>query len=364
MTPADFFAQQSPASALKSEIVVKYLVAWVRVVSLGTGRHVVYFDPFCGPGRYRDGSLSTPLLVIEAVSRDTNLNAKLLTVFRDADESYCKALRENIAAFPETRNLHHPPVVFCEEVNETLAKHFAETPLSPTFAFLDPMGFKGVTLDLVDSLIRNWGCDCLFFFNYNEVNRWLKAPGVAPHIDALFRSARAEALRSAVLGLRSGAREKLVLDTLKEGILDGPAEYVQTFRFMNQTGSRTSHYLVFATKVFKGYEIMRDVMARASSYSQGGVPTYVYTPKPPEASLFDSLVFEDFKDDLVGHFAGKTLTVRNAFEKHSVGKRFVLPNYKRALLDLERAGRIEANPPADNRPKNTMGDDVAVRFPR
>jgi three-Cys-motif partner protein len=360
----NFFKSQTPASALKSGIVVKYILAWGTVVAPSAGDHLVYFEPFCGKGKYDDGSESTPLLVLRAAASHRQLRRKLITIFRDIEEEHCRVLKQHIADLPEARRLGHYPVVICEEVDSALARHFATTPLSPTFAFLDPIGFKGVSLELVDSLIKDWGCDCLFFFNYNEVNRWLRAPGVAPHIDALFREARAEALRSVVSGISSVRRESLVLDALRAGVLDGPADYVQTFRFMNPSGSRTSHYLVFATKSFKGYEIMRDVMAKASSYTQDGVPTYVYTSKPPAPSLLDRLVLEDLKDDLAARFAGQDVTVRQVFETHSVGKRFVLPNYKWALRELESGGRVAATPPAEMRRKNTLADETRIRFPR
>jgi three-Cys-motif partner protein len=364
--PADkgFFREQREASAIKGDIVAKYLVAWGFVVAPRAGDRVVYFDPFAGPGRYEDGNKATPIVVLEAAAGHPQLKKKLISVFRDVSKEHCEALRKNIRDASGIDDLSHPPVVICEEADLGLASHFSQQDLRPTFAFLDPCGFKGVTLDLVNSLIKDWGCDCLFFFNYNEVNRWLAHEGVAIHIEALFGAARAERLRAEANGLRPAQREELVLGTLKAGLLAGPGEYVHSFRFMNTKGSRTSHYLVFVSKSFKGYEIMRDIMAKASSYKQGDVPTYVYTPRIPRPSLFDALILEDLKADLVREFAGQRLAVRELFERHSPGRRFILPNYKTVLRQLEAEGRVDAAPAADKRKRNTLGDDVVLIFPR
>jgi len=54
--------------------------------------------------------------------------------------------------------------------------------------------------------------------------------------------------------------------------------YVLPFRFKNAR-SRTSHYLNFVSKHFKGYEIMKDIMARKnSSAAHQGVLSFEYDP--------------------------------------------------------------------------------------
>ena len=53
------------------------------------------------------------------------------------------------------------------------------------------------------------------------------------------------------------------------------------FRFKMADADRTSHYLVFVSKKFLGYEIMRGVMANASSTKVDGVASFEYDPRPP-----------------------------------------------------------------------------------
>jgi three-Cys-motif partner protein len=63
-----FFKESKDQSRVKAEIVAKYFWAWAKVVIPATKRQgagkVAYIDLFAGPGRYKDGAKSTPLLVL------------------------------------------------------------------------------------------------------------------------------------------------------------------------------------------------------------------------------------------------------------------------------------------------------------
>jgi hypothetical protein len=69
---------------------------------------------------------------------------------------------------------------------------------------------------------------------------------------------------------------------------------------------------------------------------------------------------------LLSEFAGKTLTMKEIFEQHNIGRRFISSNYKQALLSLEQQGKISTDPPADKRRQRkgirTFADDVIVTF--
>jgi len=63
---------------------------------------------------------------------------------------------------------------------------------------------------------------------------------------------------------------------------------------------------------------------------------------------------------LLDKFGGKTMLMKEIYEQHHVGKRYVAKNYKDALSKLETQGKIIANP--NKRRKGTFGDDVKVSF--
>ena len=77
----------------------------------------------------------------------------------------------------------------------------------PSLVFLDPWGYKGLSLDLVDGTTKDWGCDTILFFNYNRVNMGLNNPAVVERMTAIFGAERFRVLRQKVTRLASLKRE-------------------------------------------------------------------------------------------------------------------------------------------------------------
>ena len=83
---AHFFTEQSEPSAVKATIVSKYFGAWAKVM-MGRPRveNMNYIDLFAGPGRFEDGKMSTPLMVLEQAIADDRLRERLVAIFNDLD---------------------------------------------------------------------------------------------------------------------------------------------------------------------------------------------------------------------------------------------------------------------------------------
>jgi hypothetical protein len=171
-------------------------------------------------------------------------------------------------------------------------------------------------------------------------------------------------------GLNAADREFAIVEEIAEALKALGGKYVLPFTFRTEKGTRTSHHLIFVSKAFKGYEIMKEIMAKQSTASDQGVPSFSYNPADQRFPLLFELTspLDDLLKMLLRDFAGNTLSVRQVYERHSVGKRYVLKNYKDALRQLEAAGRIKADPPAAERPirkgERTFADSVIVAFPK
>src|SRR5262245_11478762 len=143
-------------------------------------------------------------------------------------------------------------------------------------------------------------------------------------------------------------------------------KYVLPFRFRDENGKRTSHHLIFVSKSFRGYAIMKEIMAKESSRADQGVPSLEYSPADERFPMLFSLTrpVEALADDLRQKFAGKTLLMKQIYEAHNMGTPYIASNYKDALLRLESEKRIIAIPPVDKRPKRkgalTFGDRTVV----
>lgn len=365
-----FFDEQAEQSQIKAEIVSDYFFAWAKVIIASQKRYghedrIAYIDLFAGPGRYKDGALSTPALILQMAIEQPDFCQRLVTMFNDKDEKNVASLDATLSGLPGIERLKYEPKIYTGEVGEELVKRFETKNLVPSFLFVDPFGYKGLSLRLVQSVLKNWGCDCVFFFNYNRINAGLGNKGVEDHLNALFGKDRADKIRGHFKQklLQPYEREAYIVDEMRQALEELGGRFVLPFRFRNPAGTRTTHHLFFVTKDFKGYEIMRDIMYK-HSHKEQGVAKFEYNPADARwPSLFDFLrPLEDLEEMLLTEFAGKTIEVRALFEKHSVGKPFVIRNYKEVLMRMEQEGKIQANP--SKRRKGTMADHVRITFPK
>jgi hypothetical protein len=253
------------------------------------------------------------------------------------------------------------------EIDPQTIREFKGMNLIPSLVFLDPWGYKGLCLELVNALIKDWGCDCIFFLNYLRVNMAIENELFRPHVDAIFGKSRADDLRKILPRLPPLEREQKLLEGLMCALTETHGKYVLKFRFISPEKDRTSHYLFFVTKGFRGYVIMKEIMAKSSSSTVQDVPTFEYEPSGKAKQL--SLAFlqtqpiDDLATSLPRDLAGQTLTMQEIYEKHSVGTQYVKRNYRTVLMQLEKEGKITTEPSSEARRKNTFSETVKVSFP-
>ena len=372
MTSYSFFDESRQQSQIKSAIVARYFKAWARVITASQNKRrqyaehkIAYVDLFAGPGRYSDGTISTPLLVLNEAIQDEVQRERLVTIFNDKDENNTNSLSEAIKQLPGVHTLKYQPQIYTYEVGEDIVKVFEDIKLVPIFLFVDPWGYKGLSLWLVKSVIKDWGCDCIFFFNYSRINMGLSNRAVREHMNALFGTEQVDELRTRLSSLGPKERELAIVETLCQALRNLGPKYVLPFCFKDDHGSRTSHHLIFVSKAFKGYEIMKEIMAKESTFPKQDVANFEYNPIDADVSGQQQLLFELSRplDDLGGmllqEFAGQTLTMDQIYKQHNVNRPYIKKNYKGVLRKLEVQERITTTPHR----KGTFGDQVEVTFP-
>lgn len=366
----DFFEGQEAQSRLKSDIVSKYFDAWTRIRCRCP--QLSYVDFFCGPGAYCDGTDSTPLLVVRKTLSNPTLPAKLRLWFNDKNTEYVSALTKRLARCPGIETLVTPARVTSIDMADgrALAGLLDEMPSCPTFYFIDPFGYRGLTRALLQRLLRGEGAECLFFFNYRRINAALNNPVLGHHADNFFGAESARRLRDLVDGLDPELREHVVMDAVQDMVRSLGALVPLTFRIFSADCERTSHYLVFATKHFKGYETMREVMAKECIFLGQEVPLYEYNPAPPPEPDAQLVLWDDpqpdyfapLRDDVLTRFASRTCTVREIFETHSLGQPYLMRHYKAVLREFEQQGWVTIVPSQSHRRKNTLKSEAVVTF--
>ena len=368
-----FFDETREQSIIKAKIVSSYFWAWAKVIIPAEkkrgGNRVAYIDLFAGPGRYKDGTKSTPLLVLERAIRDPEMREVLVTMFNDKDENNSRSLEQAISELPHIEKLKYRPEVRNKEVGQEIVAMFSQMRLIPTLFFIDPWGYKGLTLQLINAVLKDWGCDIIIFFNYNRISMGLSNPYVEEHMNALFTKQRADNLRQHLETLNPSEREMAIVEDIANALTEMGAKYVLPFCFKNEQGTRTSHHLIFVTKHFRGYGIMKDIMARQSSAADQGVPSFTYNPADKRFPLLFELTrpLDDLGNMLLKDLVGRRLSLKELYEAHSVGKPYILKNYQDVLRKFESAGTITTEPSAERRRKLkgevTFSEKVLVTFP-
>lgn len=368
----DFFSRPSEQSRVKSRIVAKYFKAWARVITSpggGNADRIGYMDLFSGRGEYDDGTASTPLLVLRTAIDNPDIGSRLEAFFNDSNAEYVSALEQRITGLAGVNVLRSRPKVANVVVDESIAETVETIRLIPTLLFIDPWGYKGLSIRLVDAVLKDWACECILFFNYNRVNAALSNDCLTATVDSLFGRRRAERIRARLESADTRDREEVIESELAGGLTEQWGRYVLQFKFKGSSGKRTRHQLVFVSKHQKGYDIMKDIMARESTACPQGIPTYEHNPAHQSCQPLFPLGpgMADLEVALPAQFAGQRLKMRDIYWRHNVGLPYVAANYKRALVNLEEQGKIATMPPAKKRPRRngvvTFGDSVVVTFP-
>jgi three-Cys-motif partner protein len=373
MADNKFFEISKEQSRVKTAIVSKYFDIWAQIMMAVQdrmkgrfGEKIAYLDLFAGPGRYEDGTKSTPLVILEHAIANEKLRNRLQTIFNDKDENNTKSLENAIHKLPGIGTLKYPPMIRHAEIGTEIVKLFEQWKMIPTFFFVDPWGYKGLSLQLVNAVLKDWGCDCLFFFNYNRISMGLPNELVEEHMNALFGEERANKLRARVERLPSRDRELEIVEELCQAIKETGKKFVLPFRFKDEHGRRTSHHLIFVSKDFRGYEIMREVMARESSSKTQGVASFEYNPATARQRFLFELnkPLDQLEGMLLDTFADRMLTRDQVYQEHSIDRPYIKKNYTEALLALEAKGKVAMKTVGGaTRQKGKLGPKTLIRFP-
>ncbi len=375
MTVDGFFARQTPQSRIKAEIVSQYFDSWANVmlnVCKRSGKdRIAYVDLFAGRGLYKDGSPSTPLLVLQKAIAKPELRTMLMTLFNDRDARVCAQLKTNIAKLQGIETLKHAPSVLNETVGDAIVQQFQRMTLIPTLLFVDPWGYKGLSLDLLASVLKDFGCDCIFFFNYRRVNMHLVNEAQREPIEGLFGRAPADRLRRDVRSLNPKEREQRIIGEVKQAIRGKGAPYMVSLSFKDSSGKRSSHYVVLVSKHALAYDIMKEIMAKKATDWDDETASFSYSERDTaEPLLFDTsrwlddLAESSLAEELLNHLAGQRMTVGDVYKQHNIDRPYLERHYKKVLRALEAAGgvRVEASA-GKRRRQGTMADHLAITFP-
>lgn len=367
-----FFADQSEQSAVKAHIVSSYFSAWSRVIQKWN-TPMAYIDLFCGPGKYENDKLSAPLLIVQNTLANPTLLHKMRFVFNDKDSNNTAILQQSISKMDENAKLKGRVQFYNETVEQDFYSQLNIPANMPVLSFVDPFGYKGLTMNLINRLINNSGSDCIFFFNYNRINMALSSnTKFDEHLKSLFGDNRTAELKKQLAHQPPERREPIVLNALIDALRENKSNYVLPFKFYSTEMLRTSHFIIFVTKHPLACKIMKQIMYSNSAKDSDGVATFSFEDSRNFGAGFEQLTIFDrpiqsLRDDILREYTGRTVSVGSIcndvdcdFSNHFVSK-----NVKDVLKGLELEGKISVTTGRKQKYRNgklNMPDGAVIQF--
>jgi three-Cys-motif partner protein len=286
--------------------------------------------------------------------------------FNDGDRENYQKLKTAIDAVPDVGTLRYRPTIDNKIIDARWVNVLRKLRV-PTLVFLDPCGYKGLSLRLVSSVLGGFGNDCIFFFNYSRINMKLDLEIMNRSIDEFFEPERAKILRAKIRNRSAFEREEIILAAVKSSIVESHAIPL-VFRFKSDQG-RTSHHLVYASKNQQASGMMKGILRSASSKVVEGVGSGEHDPRAQglPGSLFAGLY--EVEDRLLSVYADREIRF-GLLLREEAHTQYPESNYRDAILKLESEGRIIVDPPAEDRrfqaggEKRTLPKGVLIRFMR
>lgn len=325
-----------PHTLAKHEILRRYLGAWFPIITTYNTK-VLYIDGFCGPGRYAGGEIGSPVLAVqEATKHGHRMNGReILFYFMDERADRIDHLRSELDNLQIPANFHLGLSTgeFEPEIRRIL-KHVDEKNLKlvPTFAFIDPFGFKGLPFDLVRRLLQNSKTEVFINVMADSVNRFLTHPNdqVRQRIVELFGIPQA-------LEIAQNSTHRIeALRLLYQQQLSTCAEFVRYFEMRNSK-EKTIYYLFFASNNSLGHLRMKEAFWGVDKTSGF---CFSDATDPKQLLLFEVDQTSKLASELENTFSSKKVVVKE-IERYVIDKTAFLGKHMRTALKLlEEENRI------------------------
>jgi len=354
----DFFDTPYETTEIKIKIVVEYFRVWASIMNVKSIQpRLGYIDLYSGKGVFKDGTESTPVLIMREILKNETFRNQFQCFFNDKDEINIKELHYNHSQLPDFDKLKFSPQYEHSDVLFAFEEVFNRIDLVPSLIFLDPFGIKGLSKKLFKGLGKNFGCDIISFFNYSYTTRSVKNVVMNPHINGLLGEKDASELRGKLANLEPHLKEKLIIRYMVDMLKKVGLNYSMPFRIVKS--NNIIYYLIFSAKHPTAVKAMKKVMNSNCTFrSFDPTAFYVYDVDKKSASreLID-IPSAEFEQYLIDKYKGIKTTIKDLYENDFMNTPFVDNEYKALLNRLYTNGRLEII--STKKPKGkTFADDI------
>ncbi len=359
--PSETLWEIEPHTIAKHEILQRYLGAWFPILGSKIPR-IVYIDGFCGPGRYLGGEDGSPIIALkEALKQPVLANSEVNFLFIDERADRISHLETEISSLKIPHNFDVNPIInkFENTLTEILDDLQREgNQLAPTFAFIDPFGFKGAPFSLVERLLANPRTEVFINIMIDYINRFVEHPLPVDrqHVKDLLGASDIE-----INQVVNSQNRPLAFRQLYQNKLHKYAKFVRYFE-MRDYRDKVIYYLFFASNHPLGHVRMKETFWKVDS--QSGFKFSDRTD-PNQPVLFEIDPSHELAKELKNHFAGKTETAENiiAFVENETA--YISTQARKALGYLENDNEISVDPiksDGKKRRKDTFPNGVIIHF--
>jgi three-Cys-motif partner protein len=350
-----------PHTIAKHEILQRYLGAWYPILSSSSST-VTYIDGFCGPGRYEKGEDGSPIIALREALEQSQLfqNKQIKFLFIDERVDRIAHLESELNQWkiPTNFDVQCKTGQFDRILEKLLDDHQQQNlNLAPTFAFIDPFGFKGIPFDLVCRLLQNPKTEVFINIMVDAINRFLEHPDsqTRQHIIDLFGTSK-------VLNVaQKGSNRITALRVLYQKQLRRCAKFVRYFEMRDDRG-KVIYYLFFATNHRLGHARMKEAFWKVDPSSGF---KFSDRTNPDQLILLDLDPATELAEELMNLYKGTQVCVRDIRLNVEDKTPFEVKHMRSALILLENDIRVNVKRYKSNgkiRRKGTFPDRVIVEF--
>lgn len=353
--------EYSQHAYVKHLLLQKYLKAWIPILSKYNSK-IAYFDGFSGRGQYEDGNYGSPILAMQAceeISHFKDMNGtkyKCAFIEKDPDnfENLVKVVDYNKGNFNSVDSVYYYNSDFETAINQILDN--VNDKLIPSFFFIDPFGYSGVSFKTIKRIMSIPRTEIFFNFMTRDVGRFLSIDNQEKHFNNLFGNESWKSLKS----LKGAEKEHALRDLYIANLYnEGCAKYVWPFRVCMDTRSQTLYYLIYATNHFLGLKIMKEIMHKQNDqFAYLGPDEFSYQAEKAQLRLFDPSISK-LKDFLLARYRkGISKSFNTIIEETYMLTPNVESEYRAALKELRKDGKIRTEPITSKSERGLGGQDI------
>jgi len=255
---------------VKHVLLDKYLGGWLPILGSFHPKLLIV-DGFAGRGEYTDGSEGSPVIILnkaeELISAGRVSDVVCWFVEQNADNfSTLKSIIDRTApAYPSVK------VGISDQPFENVVKDAIENTngnIVPSFWFIDPFGFTGMSFDTVTQIMALPRSEVFITLMLRDIGRFLSHPDLDDTFDRLFGT---DSWRDIVSSKMSGEAKEQALRDLYVDQLRAIGGKVTLFRVCMDEKLQTLYFMIHATKHPRGRWLMKDVM-----HQQGANGVFAY----------------------------------------------------------------------------------------